>query len=85
MRALIQDATCPDPSATQAQKEATKVAVATKGLTAAGASLLSSEYVESGTVGVGNRMGDGSDRPLRDGSGGCGLPAAGLVRLMWRV
>ncbi len=70
VKALLQDAVCPGPTASLPVTGAgsTKVIVATKGLTAAGASLLASDYVDSET-GVGSRQGDGSDRPIRDRTG----------------
>ena len=71
VKALLQDATVPEVSTipvVDANKKSTKSVIASKGLTAAGASLLASEYRDD-DQGVGNRMGDGSDRPVRDGSG----------------
>ncbi len=71
VKALLQDAVCPDPTSLTPLTSvggSTKVTEACKGLTAAGASLLASDYVDSET-GVGNRRGDGSDRPIREQSG----------------
>lgn len=52
----------------QVQVKASKSAIASKGLTAAGASLLASECLPD-TRGESKGVGDGSDRPLRDSSG----------------
>ncbi len=70
VKALLQDAVCPDPTSLSLSgaRGSTKITEASKGLTAAGASLLASDYVDSET-GVGNRRGDGSDRPIREQSG----------------
>lgn len=72
VKALLQDAVCFDPSvpssSSAAQQGGSKSAVASKGLTAAGASLLANDYLDN-EAGVDSRMGDGSDIPLRDRSG----------------
>lgn len=69
MKALLLDAVCPNSSSLPPNRlGSTKVTLASKGLTAAGASLLASDYVDNET-GVGNRQGDGSDRPIRDRTG----------------
>lgn len=54
-------------SADPAAKDS-KITIASKGLTAAGASLLTSEYLPH-APGESKGVGDGSDRPLRDNSG----------------
>ena len=69
VKALLSDANVSDDSTSAAPTSAsTKNKVASKGLTAAGASLLESEVLPD-YHGIGKRAGDGSDKPFRDGSG----------------
>lgn len=68
MKALLNDAaTSPDEdSESEIQKEIlTKSTLAKTGLTAAGASLLATEYLSD----IRADLGDGSERPLRQNSG----------------
>ena len=66
VKALLSDATSPVPSEADMQsKILTKSAIASTGLTAAGASLLSSEYLKDTRA----ELADGSELPLWDKSG----------------
>ncbi len=72
MKTLLQDAVSPDISDADMQhKILTKSIVANTGLTAAGASLLCTEYIKDSRT----EIGDGSERPLSDPSGQCGILA----------
>ncbi len=67
VKALLRDATPPEVPESEVQSAKsttvarTKATVASTGLTAAGASLLSTEYLEDTRA----ELGDGSERPLR--------------------
>lgn len=66
MKALLRDASSPEiPESEVQSKLLTKSMLASTGLTAAGASLLATEYLKD----IRAELGDGSERPLRENSG----------------
>ena len=66
VKALLRDATSPEVPESEVQsKILTKSAIASTGLTAAGASLLSTEYLKD----IRAELADGSERPFRENSG----------------
>ncbi len=66
VKSLLRDATTPDTPDSEIQsKLLTKSTIASTGLTAAGASLLASEYLKDARA----EIGDGSEKPLKDHSG----------------
>ena len=70
MKSLLRDASSHEPGeAEEPSKQLTKSTLASTGLTAAGASLLATEYLKD----VRAELGDGSERPLRENSGTRGL------------